>query len=237
MELGPLLAGSGLAALFVVMLLKEIGVPVPIPSDLIMITAGIQLAAGAFGPFELLVVAELAVLIGCSIHFFLARAAGRRLVYRLGRFVGLTESRLERAASIFRQRGPLALILALNVPAARAGVVTAAGVAGLTYRSVFPSIMAGNTLFYGWHIALGFVAGPAALALLERANTSLLAAVVVLAVLGLGGWLLLSRRRARQAGGSGEPLERLHSWTEAACPACLALTVLGVGGSQREAAQ
>ena len=51
-----MLAGSGLAALFIVMLLKEIGVPVPIPSDLIMITAGVQLAAGAFGPIELVVV-------------------------------------------------------------------------------------------------------------------------------------------------------------------------------------
>ena len=38
------LATYGLLAIFVVMLLKETGIPVPIPSDLIMITAGIQVA-------------------------------------------------------------------------------------------------------------------------------------------------------------------------------------------------
>src|SRR6266545_515610 len=222
MDLGMILAGSGLAALFVVMLLKEIGVPVPIPSDLIMITAGVQLAAGTFGPIELVIVAELAILIGCTIHFFLARAAGRQLIYRFGRFIGLTESRLEQISSLLRTRGPLAIILALNVPAARAGVVAAAGVAGVSYRGFAPAMMAGNSVFYGWHIALGFIAGPAALALLERANVPLLGIFVALAALGLVSWLMLRRRR--RAGGSEAEgtLERLHSWTEAACPACLA---------------
>src|SRR5437660_10874074 len=105
---GDLIAGSGLIALFVVMLLKEIGVPVPIPSDLIMITAGVQLAAGAFGLIELTIAAELAIIIGCSLHFFLARAAGRRLVYRLRRFVGHTESGRERRASTLPPPGRVA---------------------------------------------------------------------------------------------------------------------------------
>lgn len=226
--MGELLAGSGLLALFAVMLLKEIGVPVPIPSDLIMITAGVQLAAGAFAPLELVIVVELATLIGCSIHFFLARAAGRRLVYRLGRFVGLTESRLDRATSMLRSRGPVAIILALNVPAARAGVVAAAGVAGLTYRGFAPAMLAGNSVFYGWHIALGFIAGPAALALLERMNVSLLGVLAALAVVGLLGWFLLRRRRGRADGVEADTLDRLHTWTEAACPGCLALTAIGL---------
>jgi membrane protein DedA with SNARE-associated domain len=224
---GELLAGSGLLAFFVVMLLKEIGVPIPIPSDLIMITAGVQLAAQAFGPLELVIVAELAILIGCSIHFFLARAAGRRLVYRLGRFVGLTESRLDRATSVLRTRGPLAIILALNVPAARAGVVAAAGVAGFTYRAFAPAMVAGNSVFYGWHIALGFLVGPAALALLQQANASLVAVFAALAMLGLLAWLILKRRGSRDAA-AGNTLDRLHTWTEAACPGCLAMTALGV---------
>jgi LPXTG-motif cell wall-anchored protein len=222
------LAGSGLIAFFVVMVLKEIGVPIPIPSDLIMITAGVQLAAGAFGLIELTVVAELAILIGCSLHFFLARAAGRRVVYRIGRYIGLTESRLDQIAAALRNRGPLAIILALNVPAARAGVVAAAGVAGLTYRGFAPAMLAGNSVFYGWHIALGFIAGPAALALLERANTSLLAAFFGLALVGLAGWLFFRRRRAAGGTPAGDTLERLHTWTEAACPGCLALTAIGV---------
>jgi membrane protein DedA with SNARE-associated domain len=39
--LGELSAGYGVLAIFVVMLLKEIGVPLPVPSDLIMVAAGV----------------------------------------------------------------------------------------------------------------------------------------------------------------------------------------------------
>ncbi len=228
MGAGDLLAGSGLLALFVVMLLKEMGAPVPIPSDLIMITAGVQLATGTFGLLELAIFVELAILIGCSIHFLLARAAGRRIIYRFGRFIGLTERRLDQLTAALRTRGPLAIFLALNVPAARSGVVAAAGVAGLSYRAFAPPMLAGNSVFYGWHIALGFIAGPAALAFLERTNTSLLLVFAALAVLGLLGWLALKRRNG--AATKADTLERLHAWTEAACPGCLALTALGVRG-------
>jgi membrane protein DedA with SNARE-associated domain len=127
---------------------------------------------------------------------------------------------------MIRQRGPLAIFMALNVPAARAGVIAAAGIAGLSYRAFAPPMIAGNSFFYGWHIALGFVVGPTALVLLEQMNASLLVAFVALAAAGLLGWFLLRRRRYGDERGSR--LEQLHTWTEAACPGCLALTALGL---------
>ena len=45
----PLLATYGLVAIFVIMLLKEIGLPIPIPGDLIMLVTAAQAAAGAGG--------------------------------------------------------------------------------------------------------------------------------------------------------------------------------------------
>lgn len=53
------------------MLLKELGVPVP--SDLIMITAGVQAATGSYGLIELLLAIELATLVGGSLQFLMAR--------------------------------------------------------------------------------------------------------------------------------------------------------------------
>jgi membrane protein DedA with SNARE-associated domain len=50
--LGELSAGYGVLANFVVMLLKEVSVPVPVPSDLIMVAAGVQVPAGAYSPLE-----------------------------------------------------------------------------------------------------------------------------------------------------------------------------------------
>ncbi|MEA2641057.1 MAG: hypothetical protein QOF51_2451 [Chloroflexota bacterium] len=212
---------SGLVALFVIMLLKEIGIPVPVPSDLIMITAGIQAATGAYSLPGLILVTEIAVFVGCSIQFLLVRGAGRSLVYRFGRYVGLTEARLDEAGASLRRRGPMAVFVGLNLPAARAGIVAAAGIAGVGYGSFAPAMLAGSTVFYGWHVALGFIVGPAATSLLSSLNLPLAPIVAVLALLGLGGWLLLRRRR-----GAATVVECVHTWTEAACPACLAATAI-----------
>lgn len=231
--LGSFLATYGLAAILVVMLLKEIGLPVPVPSDLIMITAGVQAATGSYGLLELVVAIEVAIVVGGSLHFLLVRGAGRAFVHRAGPYVGLTPARIERATAAIQGRGPLAIILGLNVPGARAGVVVAAGLAGLTYRAVMPAAIAGNTIFYGWHIALGFVAGPSAAALLEGVNLPLMPVLLGLALLGLVVWLALRGRRRAGARPEEATLDSLHSWTEAACPACLAATALQRLSAQR----
>ena len=168
--LGGLTGTSGVLAIAAVMLFKEIGVPVPVPADLIMITAGVQAATGSYSLVGLLVAVEVAVILGCSIKFLLVRSAGRGFVYRFGRFVGLTPARLDQATLRLHSRGPLAIFIGLNVPGARAGMIIAAGLAGFPLRAFAPAMVAGSSLYYGWHVALGFIVGPSAARLLAGAN-------------------------------------------------------------------
>lgn len=218
------LAGYGLPALFIVMLLKEIGVPVPVPSDLIMITAGVQLATGAVSLIELIAAVEIAIVAGSSVQFLVVRGAGRPLIFRFSRLVGLSPERIEAAAASVRRRGPVAVLVGLNLPAARAGVVVGAGLSGLAYPAFAPAMIAGSTLFYGWHVALGYAVGPAATTILERLSLSIGPVALALAALGLIGWLALRRRRKDGAEREGQAVDPLRSWTEAACPACLAIS-------------
>ncbi|MBI2773756.1 MAG: VTT domain-containing protein [Chloroflexi bacterium] len=202
------------------MLAKEIGVPVPIPSDLLMIGAGIQIAAGAYSAVELLVALGLAVLVGGSIQFLVARSAGRAVVYRVAARVGVSAERLDRAVARLGASGPRTVFVGLNVPGARAAVIPAAGVARLPFAPFTAAMVAGSLVFYAWHVALGYAIGPSAVALLERGSAFVVAGLIALAAVGAVGWLVL-RRRARLAGGGA-----LRSWTDAACPACLAITAL-----------
>jgi LPXTG-motif cell wall-anchored protein len=227
------LATYGLFAILVIMLLKEIGVPVPIPSDLIMITAGVQAATGDYGLLALTLGILGVILVGGSIQFLIARSAGREVIYRLGRFIGLTHERLDRAMALLQRRGATAVFFGLNIPGARAGITPAAGLARLAYPVFAPAMLGGSGIFYAWHIALGYLVGPSATELLEGINLPLLPVLVGLAVLGLLGWLFLRRRKSGQQP-EESTLDRLHSWTEAACPACLALATLANTGQNEQ---
>ena len=210
--LGSFLATYGVLAIFVVMLVKEIGVPVPIPSDLLMIGAGVQIASGAYGPLELIAALAVAVAVGGSIQFLLARSAGRAVVYRLASRVGIGAERIDAAIAGIGTHGTRAVLVGLNVPGARAAVIPAAGLARMPFVPFAVATVIGSLVFYGWHIALGFVVGPAAGAIVERSVTLAVAAVAALAAIGAIGWYVLRRR-----GSAG------RAWTEAACPACLAI--------------
>ncbi len=199
------------------MLLKEAGVPIPIPSDLLMISSGVQAASGAFPLLEFLVWLEVAVIAGSSFQFLVARGAGCGFIYRVGRYVGLGPERLDQAAGTLRDRGPAAVFVGLNLPGARAGIIAAAGLAGLRYPAFAPAMAAGSAVYYGWHIALGFIAGPAALSALEGVNVPVIPILFALLLIGAAGWLFLRSRG---------PAGRARSWTEAACPACLIATAL-----------
>ena len=223
---GNFLNTYGLAAIFVVMLLKEVGVPIPVPSDIIMITAGVQAAAGVYSVIELLILLEVAMLVGGSAQFLIARSGGRQVIYRFGRYVGLTRERLDKAMGLLQRRGVAAVFLGLNVPGARAGIIPAAGLAGLAYTAFTPAMLGGSTLFYGWHIALGYLVGPSATSLLENLHLPVFPIVVGLILVGLIGWLILRRRRPADPGAPDSTMDRLHSWTDAACPACLTIAAV-----------
>jgi membrane protein DedA with SNARE-associated domain len=214
-------ASYGLLAIFLVMLLKEIGVPVPVPSDLLMVGAGVQLAIGAYSAIDLFGALAAAIFVGGSIQFILARSAGRAIVYRIAAIVGIGADRLDRAVARLAAGGSRAIFVGLNIPGARAAVIPAAGLARIRYLRFSAATIAGSLVFYGWHVALGYLVGPAAGALLERYSLGLLVVLAIFAVAGLGVWFWLRRRTSA-----------VREWADAACPACLAITALRPGADR-----
>ena len=227
----PLGAIYGLPAIFLVMLLKEAGVPIPVPADLIMLGAAARAAAGPLDLFGVIVTFEVAMLLGGVIQYALARGPGRGVLYRFGRYIGLTGPRLDRAGSALQRGGVTGLSVALTTPGVRAATVAAAGIAGLPLRVFLPGLFIGNTVFFLLHIVIGYAGGQGVAGLLAAtglpAGPALVGLLVVLAVIGFAGWMII-RRRARRAGTPPPSLgEVAGAWEEACCPACLALGALG----------
>jgi len=227
MDLGPLIGLVGL--LFV----KEAGLPVPIPGDLLVLGAGVAAAAnGATAPGVLGAIL-VAGYLGGSLQFALVRGALRRPLLALAARVGVSRERLDRLADWLRRRGSRGVAVARATPGLRIGAISASGLAALPFPVFLGGLVAGNTLFVGGHFLLGFLVGAPALALVASAGGLALGVVglIVLGALGAAGWAWLKRRRPRRAPQAARVsiagLPSTGTWTEAACPACLAISLLG----------
>jgi membrane protein DedA with SNARE-associated domain len=224
--LASLLDGYGLGALFVVLLLKAIGLPLPVPADLLMLVAAARVAEGRL-PLGLTFGALLvALVLGGVMQFWLARGPARGLLYRHGRYLGLTPARLDAAAGAVRRSGWPGIGLAIMTPGVRSATVAACGLAGLSPRVFVPGLVLGSAGFLALHFGLGLAGAALLAALLLAVPTPWLLAVATVAA-GALAWLAI-RWRQRPAAGAGDLLaEGVGAAHEACCPVCLALGIVG----------
>jgi membrane protein DedA with SNARE-associated domain len=221
-----LLAAAGLAGL---LFIKEAGVPIPIPGDLLVIGAGVATAGDPVNAVAVLALILVAGYVGGSIQFLIARGALRRPLMNLLTRVGVPQARIESLADRLRRGGARSVAIARATPGVRVPAIAASGLAALPMPSFAPGLVIGNTLFVGAHFALGFIVGLPAVALIQAAGPQVLVGVfVALALLGAVAWLVVRRRRAdRPASGRDSSGEAGYgAWADAACPACFGFALL-----------
>jgi membrane protein DedA with SNARE-associated domain len=101
--------GAGVPGLLGLLLAMEAGVPIPVPSDLVMLLLGERVSAGALPLWLAAAALELVALAGTAALFLAARGPGQALLSRFGPRLGLSGPRLD----LIRSR------LGLTVPAPR----------------------------------------------------------------------------------------------------------------------
>ena len=152
-------------------------------------------------------------------QFLIARGPGRQAIYRIGKYIGLTKERLDRAMETVRKGGVAAVAVGLTTPGVRIAIVPAAGMADLSLGTFAPGLLVGSTVFLALHFVIGY-AGGAALALINTPAVFVVALIVALAVLGFVLWRYIHARRGATLAETGA------AWADAACPACLAITLV-----------
>lgn len=184
----------GLLATFILVLVEEAGVPSPIPADIVVLLAAIQAREGHISLWQLIVVAEIATVIGASALYFLARWAGRDLVQRYGRYVGLGAERLDRVESRVRRGGVWTVALGRILPGLRVVTAVACGVFEVPFRIFLPGMAIGALVYILVFAVLGYIFGPAIILLLDLVHLPF-SSIVSMVLLGL---IILFLRRARR---------------------------------------
>jgi membrane protein DedA with SNARE-associated domain len=212
-------SGAGVPGLLGLLLAMEAGVPVPVPSDLVMLLLGERVSAGALPLWLAAAALELVAVAGTAALFLAARGPGRALLARFGPRLGLTGPRLARATALLERRGWPALATGRTTPGLRTVTVVAAASSGIRAGRALPALVLGSSLFLQTHLLLGYALGPAARELLEQARLPVLAAAAAV-LLAAAAYLL--RRRYRGAA---------RVVADGLCPACLTAGLLAGAGS------
>lgn len=191
---------------FVNLYVEESGLPVPLPSDVLVANLGRQFA-GRPGVLVALWAALVATVVtGSSNLYLVSRKWGPAIVRsRLGFVLHLTPERLERSERWFRRWGPLAILIGRHVIGLHVPLTAAAGTLRMPFATYLLSVAVTTAPWAAVLLWLGTAFGARLVHLLGgHPWASLLLPLGLLVALSTWVVQLLRARRARdRAGPSG----------------------------------
>ena len=141
---------AALIAIVGLILVKEAGVPIPVPGDLIVIGAGVAAGRGELDPVTALAAIVLASVAGGIVQYGLLRSVARPLMLRLLERLGTT-ARVERQTERFRRGGARSVAVARSTPGVRIVAIAASALAGNPERAFVYGLAIANGLFIAAH--------------------------------------------------------------------------------------
>jgi membrane protein DedA with SNARE-associated domain len=189
----------GVWAIGLLILLEDFGIPVP--GETILIAGAVYAGAGRLNVVLVGVVAFVAAIIGDNIGFAIGHFGGRALALRWGKYVFLTEERLDKAEAFFNRRGAIVITFARFVEGLRQANGIIAGITGMHWLRFLIFNAIGAALWVGTWVSLGYLAGSHIATIYHYITLYSYYVLIALAVLLAGyiTWRVLRRRRRRAA--------------------------------------
>src|SRR5215469_5804551 len=195
----------GYWAVLLFVTIEDFGIPVP--GETILIAASVYAGAGRLNVIMVAVIGFAAAVIGDNIGFAIGHYGGRAAVLRWGRYVHLTEQRLNKAEDFFQRHGGWIITIARFLEGLRQANGIVAGTSGLHWRRFLVFNALGAALWVGTWVSLGYLAGHHIATIyhdITLYSTYLLIALAV-ALAGYIAWRLLRRRRRPVAAAGKQP--------------------------------
>jgi membrane protein DedA with SNARE-associated domain len=204
LNVSHLVSSYGYWAVFVLVLIESLGVP--LPGETALIIAGAYAAVGhhALNPWLIFLVAAAAAILGNGIGYWIGEKGGYRLARRYGSKIRLDERKLKVARYLFDRHGGKVIFFGRFVSILRTYAAFLAGTSRMNWRKFLPATVAGAIVWSFVYTAASYFAGAA----LERYSTTVSIILGVVAVVVIVVALITVRNHTK----------RLEARAEAAYP-------------------
>lgn len=156
-SVAPLLDHYGYAAVAALLILEDLGLPVP--GETILVAAAVYAGTGRLNVVALGTVAICAAVVGDNIGFVIGHFGGERLIHRFGRYVFLTPEKLVRTKRFFDRRGGIVVMVARFIDGLRQLNGIIAGTAAMRWPKFLAYNFIGATLWVATWVTIGYAAG------------------------------------------------------------------------------
>lgn len=149
-----LMAEYGYLAIWFILVLDSLGLPLPTEASLLF--AGAMIRTKAMVAPLVLVTALAGALVGSLGSYWLGRRGGERLLHRLIRFFRVPAYRAEQIQHWFERHGNRAILFARFIPFVRCLIGYPAGMMGMPLRNYIIYTMIGYAGWISLSLGLGF---------------------------------------------------------------------------------
>ena len=192
----PLLDQYGYLAVAGLLVLENLGVPVP--GETVLIAGSLYAGAGRLNIVAIGVLGVAASVAGSCIGYAIGRFGGRALAERYGKYVLLTGERLDKAEAFFDHRGGVIIVVARFIEGLRQAAGIIAGTTEMQFSRFVALSTLGAVLWVGTWASVGYLAGDHITVIYREVTRYSLFVLIALALLVAGLTLrYMLRRRPR----------------------------------------
>ena len=187
----------GYAGLFCLLMFGIVGLPVP--DETLLMFCGYLIWKGRLHPAGTFLAGFAGSLCGISFSYLLGRTYGFKVVHRYGRYIGVTQQRLDRVQQWFSRLGAWLLAIGYFIPGVRHFSALVAGMTELPWPVFALFAYSGAALWVATFLSIGYAVGDSWQQTAQLLHRYALLATVAAILLGVVFWLF--RRRAKNRNG------------------------------------
>ncbi len=187
------IASYGYGAIFLLLMAGVVGLP--IPDETLMVFCGYLISQGKLHPVGAFLSALAGSWCGISLSYVIGRTLGIGFVHRFGRYLHITEERLQRVHQWFDRIGHWALVFGYFIAGVRHFTAIVAGTSKLDFPSFMRYAWLGGLLWVSTFLTLGYFLGENWKQIAESIETYGLFVSLALLAAALGYYLLRKRTK------------------------------------------